>query len=108
MRLTTRPVSTATKTKSFTNPKIKTGFPPYYKLYLHKFPYFEHGYVSTVIHKVIDGMTKEEANDKTTEAYLNGLSLLRVCPQEIAEDYCEKIRSKQIISTIEPVSYTEK
>lgn len=85
-------------------PKLDARLPPYYKLILHKDISFEHKYVSKVISGVIDNMTLAEANDKATEAYLKGKSLLRICPQEIAEDYCEQIRANQVKTTIEPAN----
>jgi ATP-dependent Clp protease adapter protein ClpS len=91
-----------------TTPKLRHASPPYYKLFLHKDIEFEHRYVSKVVSKVIEDMTIEEANDKATQAYLMGISLLRVCPQDIAVDYCERIRSQNVKTTIEPIEYVKK
>lgn len=84
-----------------TRPAMKAKLPPFYKLVLHRDSGFDHKYVAKVVHKTIDDMSFEEACDKTTEAYLMGKSLLRVCPQELAEDYCEKIRSNKVMATVE-------
>jgi ATP-dependent Clp protease adapter protein ClpS len=85
-------------------PSLRATLPPHYKLLLHKeIGVFDHQYVAKVVHKTIDGMSFEEACDKTTEAYLMGSSLLRICPQELAKDYCEKIRANKVMATIEAV-----
>jgi ATP-dependent Clp protease adaptor protein ClpS len=87
----------------YTRPTMKASRLPHYKLVLHRDPSFDHKYVASVVHKTIDDMSFEEACDKTSEAYLLGKSLLRVCPQEQAEDYCEKIRDKKLMATVEAV-----
>ena len=87
-----------------TRPAMKSTRPPYYKLILHRDTSFDHKYVAKVVQKTIDDMSFEEACDKTTEAYLMGNSLLRICPQEVAEDYCEKIRDKKVMATVEAVT----
>lgn len=86
-----------------TNPSLKATLPPHYKIFLHRDNAFDHQYVAKVVHKAIDDMSFEEACDKTTEAYLMGRCLLRVCPQELAEDYCEKISANKVIVSVEGV-----
>jgi ATP-dependent Clp protease adapter protein ClpS len=85
-------------------PSLRATLPPHYKLFLHRETgVFDHQYVAKVVHKVIDDMSFEEACDKSTETYMMGRSLLRVCPQELAEDYCKKIRANKVMATIEAV-----
>lgn len=88
----------------YTKPAMKATTPPHYKLFLHRDSSFDHKYVSKVVHKTIEDMSFEEACDKTTEAYLIGKSLLRICPHELAEDYCEKIRDKKVMATVEAIN----
>jgi ATP-dependent Clp protease adapter protein ClpS len=88
-----------------TSPSLRASLPPHYKLFLHaNTSTFDHQHIAKVVHKTIDDMSFEEACDKTTEAYLNGRSLLRVCPHELATDYCVKIRAHNIMATIEGVN----
>jgi ATP-dependent Clp protease adapter protein ClpS len=84
-----------------TSANVKKGSPPYYKLVLHKNTEFEHKHVSKVIHHVIKDMSIHEAQDKTTEAYLMGKSLLRVCPENVAKEYCDKIVEENVSVTLE-------
>jgi ATP-dependent Clp protease adapter protein ClpS len=87
-----------------TNPLLRASLPPHCKLFLHRdVGVFDHKYVAKVVQKAIDDMSFEEACDKATEAYIMGHSLLRVCPQELAEDYCKKIRTNNVMATIEVV-----
>ena len=90
---------------SYTRPALRASLPPHYKVFLHRETNcaFEHQYVAKTVYTVIDDMSYEEACNKTTEAYLMGRSLLRVCPQGLAEVYCEKIRDNKVIATIEAV-----
>eukprot|EP00891_Asterochloris_glomerata_P001151 jgi/Astpho2/1151/Aster-07696 len=61
-------------------------------------------YVVTVLLKVIDGMTAEDAINIMQEAHENGLACVIVCPQEDAERYCEALRMNGLTSTVEPAS----
>jgi ATP-dependent Clp protease adapter protein ClpS len=85
------------------SPKTKTRPPPSYKLLLHKEKHQKDIYVVKIIAGVIKDMTIEEAESKVYEVNKKGISLLRVCPQEVAEDNCERIRLNGVKSTIEPV-----
>jgi ATP-dependent Clp protease adapter protein ClpS len=86
-------------------PDMTSNVPPHYKLILHKDSQFVHKHVSQVLSEVIVDMSRPEANDKTTEAYLNGTSLLRVCPEDIAISYCNDITKNNVSATIEPVDF---
>lgn len=83
---------------------LKKSFPSYYKLILHKNTEFEHKHVSKVIHDVITDMSIYEAQDKATEAYLMGKSLLRVCRDNVAKEYFDKIVEKKVFVTLEEVA----
>lgn len=89
----------------FKYPDMATDVPPHYKLILHKDSRFVHKHVSKVLSKVIVDMSLPEANDKATEAYLKGISLLRVCPEDIAVSYCNDITKNNVSATIEPVDF---
>jgi hypothetical protein len=91
--------------RSVNLPKLDAKMPPYFKLILHKDSNFNHKHVSKTISSVIPNMVLSEANDKASEAFITGHSLLRVCPQEIAEDFNKQIRSKFVDTSIEPVDF---
>lgn len=78
--------------------------PPRYSLLLHRDKFQEPNdiYVSKVIASVIEDMTMEEACAKTEEAWANGEALLRVYPQDLAEERCELIRRNGVKTTIRP------
>lgn len=76
--------------------------PPRYSLLLHRDKFQDDRYVSKVIAGVIEGMTMEEATAKTEEARDKGVALLRVYPQEVAEERCELIRRNGVKSTVQP------
>lgn len=63
----------------------------------------DEGYVIKILSKVIDDMSVAEAQLKLREAQVVGVALLRVYPQEIAEDCCHRIRLGGIKSSVEPV-----
>ena len=84
-------------------PKTVNSSPPMYKLLLHREKYQMDKYVTKVLTNAIKDMTLEEADMKMTEAKLRGVSILRIYPQEIAEDKCERIRFNAVKATIEPV-----
>lgn len=86
-------------------PDLKNDVPPHYKLILHKDKTFNHKHVSRVLSEVIIDMSLTEANDKATEAFLKGKSLLRVCPEDIAKSYCTDINDCNVSATIEPVDF---
>lgn len=50
----------------------------------------------------IAGFTREEATECMREAHDTGVSMIVACPQEEAEDYCEKLRMNGLCSSIEP------
>jgi ATP-dependent Clp protease adapter protein ClpS len=84
-------------------PRTQHRSPPLYKLLLHRDEEHSEGnYTAKVVARVIDGMTMEEATQKWREANATGLSILRTCQQDLAEDYCTRIRRNGVRSTIEP------
>jgi hypothetical protein len=86
-------------------PSLDAKMPPYYKLILHKGSNFNHQHVSKTVSNIIPNMSRLEANDKASEAFMTGHSLLRVCPQELAEDFNSQLTSKYVETTIEPVDF---
>lgn len=86
-------------------PSLTNDVPPHYKLILNRDGSFVHKHVSKVLSEVIIDMTLTEANDKATEAFLKGKSLLRVCPEDIALMYCNDIKKNNVSATIEPVDF---
>jgi ATP-dependent Clp protease adapter protein ClpS len=102
---TVQPPLITKKRKVLTFPKLNTELPPHSKLILHNDVNFKHSYVSKVISSIIPDMTHIEACDKATEAFLYGKSLLRVCPQDLAQEYCENIRKSYVKVSIEPVDF---
>lgn len=101
-QMTPFPVAVRPKLKY---PSLETDVPPHYKLILHKDIAFNHKHVSSVLSEVIIDMSLLEANDKATEAYLKGKSLLRVCPEDVAVNYCNDITKNNVSATIEPVDF---
>ena len=87
-----------------TGERSKVSKAPRYRLLLHNDDFNEDKYVLKILHKVIDDMTKEEAKDKMFEAHVQGISLLRVYPQEMAESYCESIRLHGVHTSVESCS----
>ncbi len=86
-------------------PDLTNDVPPHYKLILHKDQAFNHKHVSKVLSEVIIDMSLTEANDKATETFLKGKSLLRVCPEDVAKSYCNDITRHKVSATIEPVDF---
>ena len=89
----------------FKLPDLTSDVPPHYKLILYKDLNFNHKHVSRVLTEVIIDMPLTEANDKATEAYLRGRSLLRICPEDIAVGYCNDIKKNNVMVDIEPVDF---
>lgn len=78
--------------------------PPIYRVMLHNDSFNRREYVVSVILKVIDGYTVDEAVNVMQEAHMNGLACVISCSQEEAEKYCEGLRSNGLISSLEPDS----
>lgn len=93
------------KKKPIVMPKLSTDVPPHFKLILHNKVDFQHKHTVQVITSVIHDMTILEAQDKASEAFLTGQSLLRVCPEEIAFSWCKEINEKNVKTTLEPVDF---
>lgn len=50
-------------------------------------------------------MSFEEAMSKMLEAHTSGNAVVRVCPQDMAEEYCDGLRGHGLTSSIEPDGY---
>lgn len=75
--------------------------PPHYKVVLHNDVKNRIGYVVSILPRVIKDMNYNEAYAKTMEAHEGGSSVLRVCAQELAEDYCEGLRVNGLRASIQ-------
>lgn len=76
--------------------------PPMYRVLLHNDTYNRREYVVRVLLKVVEGYTVDEAVNVMQEAHINGLALVTMCAQEVAERYVESLRLNGLISTLEP------
>lgn len=76
--------------------------PPTYRVLLHNDNVNKREYVVSVLLKVVEGYTVEDALNVMQEAHHNGLALVTVCSQEQAENICEGMRNGGLISTMEP------
>ncbi|GER51588.1 ATP-dependent Clp protease adapter protein clpS [Striga asiatica] len=75
---------------------------PPYRVLLHNDDQNKREYVVQVLMKVIDGMTLDNAVNIMQEAHYNGMSVVIVCGQEDAEEYCMQLRGNGLLSSIEP------
>jgi ATP-dependent Clp protease adaptor protein ClpS len=83
--------------------KRKKMTPPY-RVILHNDDINRREYVVQVLMKVIPGMTVDNAVNIMQEAHYNGLSVVIICSQAEAEEYCMQLRRNGLLSTIEPAS----
>lgn len=58
--------------------------------------------VTHILTCVFKDMTENEAKTKAHEAQTHGRSIVQICIQVQAEDYCEKLRTYDLKSIIEP------
>ncbi|GAB4814171.1 hypothetical protein N2152v2_001217 [Parachlorella kessleri] len=79
--------------------EVKPRKPPIYRVLLHNDNYNRREYVVQVLLKVVEGFTPDEA---VNEAHINGLALVTMCAQEMAEVYVESMRLNGLIATLEP------
>lgn len=77
---------------------------PPYRVILHNDDINRREYVVQVLMKVIPGMTVDNAVNIMQEAHYNGLSVVIICSQSEAEEYCMQLRRNGLLSTIEPAS----
>jgi ATP-dependent Clp protease adapter protein ClpS len=91
------------QTKYTITTKLKQYHSPMYKVILYNDKVNEIEYVHKVLVNVFNDMRKKEAIEKTWQAHNKGSSILRIYPQDIAEESCEKLRLNNLISQIEPV-----
>jgi len=73
-----------------------------YRVMLHNDDVNKREAVVSVLMKVVDGLTVDEAVNVMTEAHMNGLACVIVCSQADAERYCEGLRGNGLIASIEP------
>lgn len=59
-------------------------------------------YVVNVIVKVVPDITDKESWNIMNEAHVQGRSVVKVCEQQLAEEYCQGLRNNGLISIIEP------
>jgi len=59
-------------------------------------------YVVQVLITTVPSLTQPQAVSIMMEAHTNGLALVITCAQEHAEFYCETLKDRGLISTIEP------
>jgi ATP-dependent Clp protease adaptor protein ClpS len=71
---------------------------------LHNDNFNRREYVVTVLMKVVDGVTVDDAVNIMQEAHINGLACVITCPQEDAERYCEGLRGNGLVASVEPAS----
>lgn len=76
--------------------------PPIYRVLLHNDNYNRREYVVSVLLKIVEGFTVDEAVNCMQEAHINGLALVTMCAQEVAERYVEGMRMNGLIATLEP------
>ncbi|KAF3324205.1 ATP-dependent Clp protease adapter protein ClpS [Carex littledalei] len=101
-----RPVkekSTPGRDSEFDLKKRKKMTPPY-RVILHNDDINRREYVVQVLMKVIPGMTVDIAVNIMQEAHHNGLSVVIICSQSEAEEYCMQLRRNGLLSSIEPAS----
>ncbi|CAN1209281.1 ATP-dependent Clp protease adapter ClpS [Tumidithrix helvetica PCC 7403] len=92
-------MSTETIERRVTTPKIA----PRYRVLLHNDDYNSMEHVVQTLVQVVN-LSQPQAVDIMMEAHTNGCALVITCVQEHAEFYCEGLKSKGLISTIEPES----
>lgn len=91
---------TSTKAGTQTSPPEARTLPPY-KVILHNDDVNDVNYVIRTVMELTH-LGKGEAQKRTLEAHLHGLSLLLVTHKERAELYLEQFASKGLTVTIEP------
>jgi ATP-dependent Clp protease adaptor protein ClpS len=75
---------------------------PRYRVLLHNDDYNSMEYVVQSLMEVVNSVTQPQAVDIMMAAHNDGCALVITCVQEHAEFYCEGLKSKGLISTIEP------
>ena len=75
---------------------------PRYKVLLFNDSVHSKKEVSRILMNVIKDMSFEEATSKMLEAHTSGNAVVRVCPQDTAEEYCDGLRGHGLTSSIEP------
>jgi ATP-dependent Clp protease adapter protein ClpS len=69
---------------------------------LHNDNFNKREYVVSVLLKVVEGYTVDDAVAVMHEAHLHGLALVTQETQETAERYCESMRNSGLTASIEP------
>jgi ATP-dependent Clp protease adaptor protein ClpS len=75
-----------------------------YRVLLHNDDVNRREAVVSVLMKVVDGLTVDDAVNVMNEAHTHGTACVIVCGQPDAERYCEGLRGNGLISSIEPAS----
>ena len=75
---------------------------PRYKVLLHNDPVNTMDYVVTILRQVVPQLSEQDAVSIMLETHNTGIGLVIICDLEPAEFYCESLKAKGLISTIEP------
>ena len=75
---------------------------PRYRVLLHNDDFNPMEYVVQVLITTVPSLTQPQAVSIMMEAHSNGIALVITCAQEHAEFYCETLKERGLISTIEP------
>ena len=75
---------------------------PRYRVLLHNDDYNSMEYVVQSLMEVVNSVTQPQAVDIMMAAHNDSCALVITCVQEHAEFYSEGLKSKGLISTIEP------
>lgn len=92
-----------TKVIQATRPKLEKNkmYSPIYKVVLLNDNINRRRDVVQILTKVFDGMSTDEATEKMLEAHNYGSSIIRICEQYKAEDYCTQLRHNGFLSLVE-------
>jgi len=92
----------ATETAPAEKSREKTTHEPQYKVILYNDDQTPMEHVVRVLQKVIPRMNEKKATAIMLQAHTEGKAVVIKCHKELAEMYCEGLRSEELISTIEP------
>lgn len=75
---------------------------PRYRVLLHNDDFNSMEYVVEALMQTVPSLTQPQAVSIMMQAHSSGVALVITCAQEHAEFYCEQLRAKGLISSIEP------
>lgn len=75
---------------------------PRYRVLLHNDDFNSMEYVVESLLKVVPSLTTPQAVDIMMQAHTAGVAVVIICALEHAEFYCEGLKSKGLMSSIEP------